>query len=117
MINGTDRTPGAGFAHLKVFDGNGTLIADATVSEPGSFEYHTGGIYYNGGFIWETIAQCRPNTTCHMICIDPKTLSFTTLIPLKLRHQSTPAETRVISSTTKTARSLAIQLHTMDALS
>jgi len=32
IINGTDRTDGAGFAHLIVFDSNGTRIADATLT-------------------------------------------------------------------------------------
>lgn len=43
-VNGTDRTPGEGFGHIVVFDGQGKRIADATVSEKGSTEvgfYHT----------------------------------------------------------------------------
>jgi len=79
IINGTDRTPGSGFAHVKVFDGNGTIIADATISDPGSFEYHTGGFDYDGEYIWATIAQYRPNTTAHNIRIDPITLNYTVL--------------------------------------
>ena len=79
IIDGTDRTPGAGTAHIKVFDGKGKLIADATVSDVGSNEYHTGGIDYSDGFLWATIAQYRPNSTCHMIRIDPRTLEYKTL--------------------------------------
>ena len=37
-IGGTDRTAGAGFGHMIVFDGRGRRIADATVTEAGSDE-------------------------------------------------------------------------------
>jgi hypothetical protein len=37
-INGTDRTVGAGFGHVIVFDGQGNRIADASVTEAGSVE-------------------------------------------------------------------------------
>jgi hypothetical protein len=79
IINGTDRSPGFGFAHLIVFDGKGTRIADATHSNVGDIEYHPGGIDYDGEFIWSTIAQYRPNTTAHIIRIDPRTLEATTV--------------------------------------
>jgi hypothetical protein len=74
IINGTDRSPGAGTAHCLVFDGNGTRIADAELFSPGSIEYHTGGYDYDGEFIWATIAQFRPNTTAHVLRINPTTL-------------------------------------------
>jgi len=83
IINGTDRTPGAGYAHMKVFDSKGILIADATVSKPGSDEYHTGGLDFDGKYIYSTIAQYRPNTTAHIIQIDPRTLDYTTLFQVK----------------------------------
>lgn len=37
-INGTDRTAGAGFGHMVVFDGKGGRIADATITKAGSLE-------------------------------------------------------------------------------
>ena len=37
-INGTDRTAGAGFGHMIVFDAKGNRIADASVSRAGSLE-------------------------------------------------------------------------------
>lgn len=77
IINGTDRSPGSGFAHLVVFDGNGTRIADATISELGAMEYHNGGIDYDGKYIWATIAQYRPNTTATLVRVDPSTLEPT----------------------------------------
>jgi hypothetical protein len=80
IINGTDRTAGAGFAHLIVFDGNGTRIADATLTEIGAIEYHNGGIDYDGEYIWPTIAQYRPNATATIVRIDPRTLSPTRIL-------------------------------------
>lgn len=73
-INGTDRTPGAGFAHLIVFAGDGTRIADATQTDRGAIEYHNGGIDFDGEVIWGTIAQYRPNSTAYAYTADPETL-------------------------------------------
>ncbi|KAK0758254.1 hypothetical protein N5P37_009556, partial [Trichoderma harzianum] len=47
-INGTDRTPGKGFAHLMTYNGKGERIADATITREGEEEYHNGGIDYDG---------------------------------------------------------------------
>jgi hypothetical protein len=80
IINGTDRTAGAGFAHLIVFDGNGSRIADATLTAQGAAEYHNGGIDFDGEYIWATIAQYRPNTTAHVARIDPTTLQPQTIL-------------------------------------
>jgi Family of unknown function (DUF6454) len=74
IINGTDRTPGAGQAYMIVFDGKGKRIAQATLSSPGAMEYHTGGYDYDGVNIYATIAQYRPNTTAHVVRVDPRTL-------------------------------------------
>lgn len=52
IINGTDRTTGAGFGHLIVFDGKGGRIADATLTPRGAIEYHNGGIDFDGEYIW-----------------------------------------------------------------
>ena len=73
-INGTDRSPGAGFALLIVFDGEGGRIADATLTELGADEYHNGGIDFDGSVIWGAIAQYRPNSTAYIYKADPSTL-------------------------------------------
>jgi hypothetical protein len=73
-INGTDRTPGAGFAHMLIYNKEGQRIANATLTKPGDIEYHGGGIDYDGRYIWITIAQYRPNTTATIMRIDPLTL-------------------------------------------
>jgi hypothetical protein len=73
-INGTDRTTGAGFAHLIVFSGDGTRIADATLTREGDVEYHNGGIDFDGKFVWGTIAQYRPNSTAYVYKTPPETL-------------------------------------------
>lgn len=80
IVNGTDRSAGAGFAHLMVFDENGARIADATLTAQGATEYHNGGIDYDGEFVWATIAQYRPNTTATLTKIDPVTLQPTPLV-------------------------------------
>lgn len=58
IINGTDRTAGAGFGHLIVFDGKGGRIADATLTPRGAIEYHNGGIDYDGEYIWVCVINC-----------------------------------------------------------
>jgi hypothetical protein len=73
-INGTDRTPGAGFAHTLIYNGQGKLIANATLTKPGDIEYHTGGIDYDGRYLWATLSQYRPNSTATIVQIDPLTL-------------------------------------------
>ncbi|ORX38839.1 hypothetical protein BD324DRAFT_617509 [Kockovaella imperatae] len=76
--NGTDRANGAGFAHLILFNStDGTRIADATLTERGSQEYHNGGCDYDGQWIWCTIAQYRPNSTATLVKVDPMTLKPT----------------------------------------
>lgn len=59
ITNGTDRSPGAGFAHLNIYDGDGQLVADAQLTPPGDIEYHIGGIEWDGQLIWATLAQYR----------------------------------------------------------
>lgn len=82
-INGTDRSAGAGFGHIVVYDGKGSRIADATLTQAGSLEYHNGGIDFGGGFVWATLAQYRPNTTATIVRIDPHTLEPTTILHAK----------------------------------
>lgn len=78
-INGTDRTAGAGFAHILIYDGQGGLIANATLTPPGDIEYHIGGIDYDGHYLWATLSQYRPNSTATIVNIDPRTLNDTAL--------------------------------------
>lgn len=73
-VNGTDRTAGAGFAHLIVFSGNGSRIADATLTPQEAVEYHNGGVDFDGEFIWGDIAQYRPNSTAYIYKTAPNTL-------------------------------------------
>ncbi|ETN39690.1 uncharacterized protein HMPREF1541_05916 [Cyphellophora europaea CBS 101466] len=77
IINGTNRSPGAGYAHLNIYDGEGQLVADARLTEPGDIEYHLGGIDWDGEVVWATLSQYRPNTTATVVTIDPKTLNMT----------------------------------------
>jgi len=74
VINGTDRSPGAGLAHLIVFNAKGERIADATLTKEGAEEYHNGGIDFDGKHIWGTIAQYRPNSTAYAYRADPLSL-------------------------------------------
>ncbi|GKT45867.1 uncharacterized protein ColSpa_06048 [Colletotrichum spaethianum] len=53
-VDGTDRSAGAGFAHLV---------------------YHNGGLDYDGRHIWATLSQYRPNTTGTVVRIDPVELT------------------------------------------
>jgi hypothetical protein len=71
---GNDRTAGAGFAHLIVFDGAGGRVADATLTGAGETEYHNGGIDYDGRHIWATLSEYRPNSTATVVKVDPATL-------------------------------------------
>ncbi|PTB75311.1 hypothetical protein M440DRAFT_1336180 [Trichoderma longibrachiatum ATCC 18648] len=79
-INGTDRTPGKGFAHLMVYNGKGERIADATITREGDEEYHNGGIDYDGRWIWGTLAQYRPNSTANVYRADPYSLKPQTVL-------------------------------------
>ncbi|KAJ9148250.1 WD repeat domain-containing protein 83 [Pleurostoma richardsiae] len=79
-VNGTDRTAGAGFAHLIVFDGGGRRVADATLTRAGAEEYHNGGLDYDGEHIWAAVAQYRPNTTAQLVRVDPATLEPETVL-------------------------------------
>jgi hypothetical protein len=79
-INGTDRTPGKGFAHLMVYNGQGERIADATITEKGEEEYHNGGIDYDGKWIWGTVSQYRPNSTAYVYKADPLSLTTQTVL-------------------------------------
>ncbi|TKA62371.1 hypothetical protein B0A55_11549 [Friedmanniomyces simplex] len=82
-LNGTDRTAGAGFGHLIVFSGNGSRIADATLTPQGAIEYHNGGIDFDGEHIWCTIAQYRPDTTAYVARVNPATLVPQTVLHIK----------------------------------
>jgi hypothetical protein len=80
IIEGTDRTPGAGFGHLMRFDADGRLLSDRVLNAPGALEYHPGGLDYDGRSVWVTLAQYRPNSTSTFLRIDPLTLAATPLL-------------------------------------
>lgn len=73
-VNGTDRSAGAGFAHLIAFDGEGRRVADATVSRAGDTEYHLGGMDYDGTYLWATLSEYRPNSTATVVRMCPSSL-------------------------------------------
>jgi Family of unknown function (DUF6454) len=75
IIDGTDRTPGAGFGHLMRFDARGRLQTDRVLNRPGALEYHPGGLDYDGAKLWLTLAQYRPNKSSTFFRIDPATLA------------------------------------------
>jgi Family of unknown function (DUF6454) len=78
-INGTDRTPGAGYSHMLIYNLQGERIANASLTPPGDIEYHGGGIDYDGRYVWITLAQYRPNSTATIARIDPLDLNVTRL--------------------------------------
>lgn len=80
ITDGTDRTTGAGFGHLIVFSGDGSRIADATLTPRGAEEYHNGGIDFDGESIWGTIAQYRPNSTAYVYKVKPSDLVPETIL-------------------------------------
>jgi hypothetical protein len=80
IIEGTDRTPGAGFGHVMRFSADGSLLADRVLNEPGALEYHPGGLDYDGRGVWVTLAQYRPNSTSTFLRIDPLTLAPTPVL-------------------------------------
>ena len=80
IIDGTDRTPGAGFGHLMLFDAEGGLLSDRVLNAPGALEYHPGGLDYDGRSVWVTLAQYRPNSASTFLRVEPMTLAATPLL-------------------------------------
>src|SRR3954468_18481539 len=80
IIDGTDRTPGAGFGHLMRFDANGTLLSDRVLNAPGALEYHPGGLGYDGRSVWVTLAQYRPHSSSTFLRVAPPTWAATPLL-------------------------------------
>lgn len=78
-INGTDRTAGAGFSHMLIYDLEGRRIANGSLTAAGDIEYHGGGIDYDGRYVWITLSQYRPNSTATIARIDPLNLEVTRL--------------------------------------
>lgn len=83
IIDGTDRTPGAGFGHLMSFDAQGKLLVDRVLNPAGALEHHPGGLDYDGRRLWVTMAQYRPNSTSTFLGVDPLTLKATPLLRAK----------------------------------
>jgi hypothetical protein len=71
IIDGTDRTNGAGIGHLLEFGADGSRIADDALTAPGDPEYHPGGLDYDGHDVWTVLSQYRPNSTATFVRIDP----------------------------------------------
>jgi hypothetical protein len=80
IIDGTDRTPGAGFGHVMRFDVHGKLLADRILNPAAALEYHPGGLDYDGRKLWVTLAQYRPNSSSTFLRIDPRTLTATPVL-------------------------------------
>ena len=73
IIDGTDRTPGAGIGHLIAFDADGNQLADVRVDD-GDDIYHPGGLDYDGRDLWVAVAEYRPNKPSILYRIDPLSL-------------------------------------------
>jgi hypothetical protein len=73
IIDGTDRTPGKGIAHLIAFDAQGNQLADERVDDGGTI-YHPGGLDYDGRDLWLAVAEYRPNKPSIIYRVDPITL-------------------------------------------
>ncbi|KAL5606501.1 hypothetical protein BROUX41_002907 [Berkeleyomyces rouxiae] len=78
--HGNYTSVGAGFAHLIVFNGHGERIADASISKPGSTEYHVGGIDFDGTYLWGTIGEYRPDSSSYVFRASPYTLQPEVLV-------------------------------------
>ena len=64
---------GEGIGHLFKFDSTGIVIAQLTLGEGSS--YHTGGIDFDGKYIWIPVAEYRPNSKSIVYKVDPKTMT------------------------------------------
>jgi hypothetical protein len=73
IIDGTDRTPGRGIAHVIAFDAQGNLLADERVDDGGTI-YHPGGLDYDGRDLWLAVAEYRPNKPSIIYRVDPTSL-------------------------------------------
>ena len=73
IIDGTDRTPGKGIAHLIAFDAQGNKLADERVDDGGTI-YHPGGLDYDGRDLWLAVAEYRPNKPSIIYRVDPISL-------------------------------------------
>jgi hypothetical protein len=80
IIDGTDRTAGAGFGHLMRFAADGRLLSDRVLNAAGALEYHPGGLDYDGRSVWVTLAQYRPNSSATFLRVNPRSLAPTPLL-------------------------------------
>ncbi len=74
IIDGTDRTPGAGIGHLIAFDAEGNKLADRRIGD-GARIYHPGGLDYDGEHIFVAVAEYRPNKPSILYRVDPSSLA------------------------------------------
>jgi len=74
LIDGTDRTPGAGIGHLISFDAEGNRLADKQIGD-GARIYHPGGLDYDGESIFVAVAEYRPSRPSILYRVDPTSLA------------------------------------------
>ena len=74
-IDGFDRDTGEGVGHLFKIDMKGNLLGDLVLGE--GTMYHPGGIDYDGGHIWVSVAEYRPNSRTVVYRVDPETMKAT----------------------------------------
>jgi len=74
-VESYDRSPGEGVGHLFRFDGQGRLIAHATIGD--GIIYHPGGIDFDGTHVWVPVAEYRPDSRSIVYRVDPVTLEAT----------------------------------------
>jgi hypothetical protein len=67
-----DRSAGNGRGWLFKFNEAGELLGKVELTE-GS-KYHSGGIDFDGKYIWVPVAEYRPNSASNIFRVDPKTL-------------------------------------------
>jgi len=79
LIDGTDRTPGAGIGHLISFDAEGNQLADKRLDD-GADIYHPGGLDYDGEHIYAAVAEYRPNRPSILYRVDPSSLAATEVL-------------------------------------
>ena len=61
LIDGMDRSTGAGKGHIFKMDLNGNLVDHVVVGEGNM--YHPGGIDFDGTHIWVSVGEYRPNSS------------------------------------------------------
>ena len=74
-LDGHDRSPGRGQAHVFEMDLSGRLLRQATLGE--DTVYHPGGIAFDGQFVWVPTSEYRPDSRAIIYRLDPETFEIT----------------------------------------